>query len=162
MVWARTSKIKKNWFWLGMSLYEDEVEGDGGRLFRSIVRGALSRSPVLLYVTVREHVVRADRVPLRVLNACTLDRSPLEDLNDAVHEQAACSCSVCKKIFSYCGERLLSLVDSFSNDGSLSLSPLCTWRAQGEWPRSWSCHTAHRYHCCSGYSTDLETSQLQT
>ena len=35
------------------------------------LNGALSWSPVLLQVTVRENVARADQVPLRVLHACT-------------------------------------------------------------------------------------------
>ena len=42
---------------------------------------------------------------------------------------------------------------------SLSPSPSCTWRAHGEWPRSWSCHADHQCHLDSGSSR--ETSQTK-
>ena len=50
-----------------------------------------------------------------------------------------------KKYFLLCSFKASS---TFSDGGSLSLSPSCSWRGQGEWPRSWWCqmHAAHRYH----------------
>ena len=96
----------------------------------TIIKGALSRSPVLLPVTVREQVARAYRVPLRVVHACTRTSCL----------KISFSSSVCKNIFLVVDIAFLPKSTFFWWRLSLSLSPSCSWRGQGEWPRSWWCH----------------------
>ena len=60
-----------------------------------------------------------------------------------------------KKILSCCGGSFLSLVDFSGWRVSLSPSPSCTRRAQGEWPHSWSCHADRQFHRDSGSSTEM-------
>ena len=51
-----------------------------------------------------------------------------------------------KKSFLLCSSKPSRLFLMVALSLSLSLSPSCSWRGQGEWPRSWWCHAAHRYH----------------
>ena len=109
---STTSKKEKNEvsLFLAFAVYSRCSYGTGATSVRQLIKGALSWPPVLLPVTVKEHVARRIECPFE---SCMHARARLGHLILMFCLQ---------KVFCCCGDSLLSLVNSFWLQLSLSLS----------------------------------------